>query len=108
MCIRDRDNAAAPKSKAPAQKPEKAVKKEPEKRTAPTIQAAPAPKGPEKPKDAPRRGKEQIVYIKPVSYTHLDVYKRQGLNRSTRTGMFMWPRSPETMVAPSMVLQPNR
>ena len=60
----DKDKAAAPKSKAPAQKPEKAVKKEPEKKTAPTIQAAPAPKGPEKPKDAPRRGKEQIVYIK--------------------------------------------
>ena len=60
----DKDKDAAPKSKAPAQKPEKAVKKEPEKKTAPTIQAAPAPKGPEKPKDAPRRGKEQIVYIK--------------------------------------------
>ena len=60
----DKDKAAAPKPKAPAQKPEKAVKKEPEKKTAPTIQAAPAPKGPEKPKDAPRRGKEQIVYIK--------------------------------------------
>ena len=28
------------------------------------VQADPAPKGPEKPKDAPRRGKEQIVYIK--------------------------------------------
>ena len=42
----------------------KAVKKEPEKKTAPTVQAAPAPKEPEKPKDAPRRGKEQIVYIK--------------------------------------------
>ena len=60
----DKDKAAAPKPKAPAQKPEKAVKKEPEKKTAPTVQAAPAPKGPEKPKDAPRRGKEQIVYIK--------------------------------------------
>ena len=60
----NKDKDAAPKSKAPAQKPEKAVKKEPEKKTAPTIQAAPAPKGPEKPKDAPRRGKEQIVYIK--------------------------------------------
>ena len=60
----DKDKAAAPKPKAPAQKPENAVKKEPEKKTAPTIQAAPAPKGPEKPKDAPRRGKEQIVYIK--------------------------------------------
>ena len=60
----DKDKAAAPKSKAPAQKPEKAVKKEPEKKTAPTVQAAPAPKEPEKPKDAPRRGKEQIVYIK--------------------------------------------
>ena len=60
----DKDKAAAPKPKAPAQKPEKAVKKEPEKKTAPTIQAAPAPKGPEKPKDAPRRGKEQIIYIK--------------------------------------------
>ena len=60
----DKDKDAAPKPKAPAQKPKKAVKKEPEKKTAPTIQAAPAPKGPEKPKDAPRRGKEQIVYIK--------------------------------------------
>ena len=60
----DKDKAAAPKPKAPAQKPEKAVKKEPEKKTAPTVQTAPAPKEPEKPKDAPRRGKEQIVYIK--------------------------------------------
>ena len=60
----DKDKAPAPKSKAPAQKPEKAVKKEPEKKTAPTVQTAPAPKEPEKPKDAPRRGKEQIVYIK--------------------------------------------
>ena len=60
----DKDKAAAPKPKAPAQKPEKAVKKEPEKKTAPTVQTAPALKGPEKPKDAPRRGKEQIVYIK--------------------------------------------
>ena len=85
MCIRDR-------SKAPAQKPEKTVKKEPEKKTAPTVQTAPTPKEPEKPQDAPRRGKEQIVYIKlnelhafknhpfeAVSYTHLDVYKRQIL-----------------------------
>ena len=60
----DKDKDPAPKSKAPAQKPEKAVKKEPEKKTAPTVQAAPAPKESEKPKDAPRRGKEQIVYIK--------------------------------------------
>ena len=60
----DKDKAAAPKPKTPAQKPENAVKKEPEKKTAPTVQAAPAPKEPEKPKDAPRRGKEQIVYIK--------------------------------------------
>ena len=60
----DKDKAAAPKPEAPAQKPENAVKKEPEKKTAPTVQAAPAPKEPEKPKDAPRRGKEQIVYIK--------------------------------------------
>ena len=60
----DKDKAAALKPKAPAQKPEKAVKKEPEKKAAPTVQAASAPKGPEKPKDAPRRGKEQIVYIK--------------------------------------------
>ena len=52
----DKDKAAAPKPKAPAQKPEKAVKKEPEKKTAPTVQAAPAPKESEKPKDAPRRG----------------------------------------------------
>nr|WP_307978178.1 ParB/RepB/Spo0J family partition protein [uncultured Phascolarctobacterium sp.] len=60
----DKDKDAAPKSKAPAQKPEKAVKKELEKKTAPTVQTAPTPKEPEKPKDAPRRGKEQIVYIK--------------------------------------------
>ena len=60
----DKDKAAAPKSKTPAQKPEKTVKKEPEKKTAPTVQAAPTPKEPEKPQDAPRRGKEQIVYIK--------------------------------------------
>ena len=60
----DKDKAAAPKPKAPAQKPENEVKQEPEKKTAPTVQAAPAPKEPEKPKDAPRRGKEQIVYIK--------------------------------------------
>ena len=60
----DKDKAAAPKSKAPAQKPEKTVKKEPEKKTAPTVQTAPTPKKPEKPQDAPRRGKEQIVYIK--------------------------------------------
>ena len=60
----DKDKAATPKPKAPAQKPENAVKKEPEKKTAPTVQTAPAPKEPEKPKDAPRRGKEQIVYIK--------------------------------------------
>ena len=66
----DKDKAAAPKPKAPAQKPEKAVKKEPEKKTAPTIQAAPAPKGPEKPKDAPRRGKEQIVYISDTDTTY--------------------------------------
>ena len=62
------ERAAAPSGEKPVpaktEKPEKAVKKEPEKKTAPTIQAAPAPKGPEKPKDAPRRGKEQIVYIK--------------------------------------------
>ncbi|MFR1733119.1 MAG: DNA-binding protein, partial [Faecalibacterium sp.] len=60
----DKDKAAAPKSKAPAQKPEKTVKKEPEKKMAPTVQTAPTPKKPEKPQDAPRRGKEQIVYIK--------------------------------------------
>ena len=60
----DKDKAAAPKSKAPSQKPEKTVKKEPEKKTAPTVQTAPTPKEPEKPQDAPRRGKEQIVYIK--------------------------------------------
>ena len=60
----DKDKAAAPKPKAPAQKPGNAVKKEPEKKAAPPVQAAPAPKEPDKPKDAPRRGKEQIVYIK--------------------------------------------
>ena len=58
----DKDKDAAPKPKAPAQKPEKTVKKEPEKKAAPTVQVTSAPKGPEKPKDAPRRGKEQIVY----------------------------------------------
>ena len=58
----DKDKAATPKPEAPAQKPEKTVKKEPEKKAAPTVQVTSAPKGPEKPKDAPRRGKEQIVY----------------------------------------------
>ena len=59
------ERAAAPSGEkhAPA-KTEKAVKKEPEKKTAPTVQTAPTPKKPEKPQDAPRRGKEQIVYIK--------------------------------------------
>ena len=47
----DKDKSATPKPEAPAQKPENAVKKEPEKKTAPTVQAAPAPKEPEKPKD---------------------------------------------------------
>ena len=61
----DKDKAAAPKPKAPAQKkPEKAPKEKPEKKAAPTVQAAPAPKEPEGPKEAPRRGEEQIVYIK--------------------------------------------
>ena len=61
----DKDKAAAPKPKAPAQKkPEKASKEKPEKKAAPTVQAAPAPKEPEGPKEAPRRGEEQIVYIK--------------------------------------------
>ena len=61
----DKDKAAAPKPKSPAQKkPEKAPKEKPEKKAAPTVQAAPAPKEPEGPKEAPRRGEEQIVYIK--------------------------------------------
>ena len=61
----DKDKAAAPKPKAPAQKKqEKAPKEKPEKKVAPTVQAAPAPKEPEGPKEAPRRGEEQIVYIK--------------------------------------------
>ena len=61
----DKDKTAAPKPKAPAQKkPEKAPKEKPEKKAAPTVQAAPAPKEPEGPKEAPRRGEEQIVYIK--------------------------------------------
>ena len=75
----DKDKDAAPKSKAPAQKPEKAVKKEPEKKTAPTIQAAPAPKGPEKPKDAPRRGKEQIVYIKLNELHPFYLFEKEGI-----------------------------
>ena len=62
------ERAAAPSVEKPdpakAEKPEKTVKKEPEKKTAPTVQTAPTPKEPEKPQDAPRRGKEQIVYIK--------------------------------------------
>ena len=61
----DKDKAAALKPKAPAQKKqEKAPKEKPEKKAAPTVQAAPAPKEPEGPKEAPRRGEEQIVYIK--------------------------------------------
>ena len=61
----DKDKAAAPKPKAPAQKKqEKAPKEKPEKKAAPTVQAAPAPKEPKGPKEAPRRGEEQIVYIK--------------------------------------------
>ena len=61
----DKDKAAAPKPKVPAQKKqEKAPKEKPEKKAAPTVQAAPAPKEPEGPKEAPRRGEEQIVYIK--------------------------------------------
>ena len=62
------ERAAAPSGEKPdsakVEKPEKTVKKEPEKKTAPTVQTAPTPKEPEKPQDAPRRGKEQIVYIK--------------------------------------------
>ena len=62
------ERAAAPGVEKPdpakVEKPEKTVKKEPEKKTAPTVQTAPTPKKPEKPQDAPRRGKEQIVYIK--------------------------------------------
>ena len=61
----DKDKAAAPKPKAPAQKKqEKAPKEKPGEKAAPTVQAAPAPKEPERPKEAPRRGEEQIVYIK--------------------------------------------
>ena len=58
----DKDKAAAPKSKAPAQKPEKAVKKEPEKKTAPTIQAAPAPKRTRKAKgcSTPGQGADRL------------------------------------------------
>ena len=55
------ERAAAPGMEKPdpakAEKPEKTVKKEPEKKTAPTVQTAPTPKEPEKPQDAPRRGK---------------------------------------------------
>lgn len=61
----DKDKAAAPKPKEPTQKKqEKASKEKLEKKAAPTVQAAPAPKEPEGPKEAPRRGEEQIVYIK--------------------------------------------
>ena len=60
------ERAAAPSGEKPdpakVEKPEK--QPETPKKAAPTVQAASAPKGPEKPKDAPRRGKEQIVYIK--------------------------------------------
>ena len=54
------ERAAAPG----VEKPDPAKAEKPEEKTSPTVQAAPAPKEPEKPKDAPRRGKEQIVYIK--------------------------------------------
>ena len=64
----DKDKAAAPKPKAPAQKPEKAVKKEPEKKTAPTVQAAPAPKEPEKPKD-----------LRHLQGSLMDICQREGL-----------------------------
>ena len=60
----DKDKApSSPEVQSPAQKPEKAVKKEPEKKRLQRYIPLPSgPKGPEK--DAPRRGKEQIVYIK--------------------------------------------
>ena len=79
----DKDKAATPKPKAPAQKPEKAVKKEPEKKMAPTVQTAPTPKEPEKPKDAPRRGKEQIVYIH-TSWTYSGCWRRYCYYHSER------------------------
>ena len=44
--------------------PGKETPLDPEKKAAPTVQAAPVPKEPEGPKAAPRRGEEQIVYIK--------------------------------------------
>ena len=59
----DKDKAATPKPEAPAQKPENAVKKNRRKNGANGTGRS-RPKEPEKPKDAPRRGKEQIVYIK--------------------------------------------
>ena len=60
----DKDKAATPSPKLPHRNRKMRSKRNRRKKTAPTVQAAPAPKEPEKPKDAPRRGKEQIVYIK--------------------------------------------
>ena len=81
----DKDKDPAPKSKAPAQKPEKAVKKEPEKKTAPTVQTAPAPKEPEKPKDAPRRAIKAESLIKNIedrSQTEVYFYDEKSKQKS--------------------------
>ena len=59
----NKDKDAAPKSKAPAQKPEKAVKRN-RRKNGSNDTGRSRPKGPESQRDAPRRGKEQIVYIK--------------------------------------------
>ena len=34
--------------------------------------------------------KEEIIFLTAVSYTHLDVYKRQGIEKPALTGM-VWP-----------------
>ncbi len=62
----DKDKDAAPKPKAPAQKPEQVVQKRNpgRKSCSQRCRLLPLRREPEKPKDAPRRGKEQIVYIK--------------------------------------------
>ena len=59
----DKDKAAAEAQSSCTETGKRRSKGTGEK-TVPTVQTAPAPKESEKPKDAPRRGKEQIVYIK--------------------------------------------
>ncbi len=60
--IRTRPQPRSPKP--PHRNRKRRSKRSRRKKRLPTVQAAPAPKEPEGPKEAPRRGEEQIVYIK--------------------------------------------